>query len=62
MFTLANYTANQIHDPVAIFFIVALAAVVLGYVLYSTFSKAPDPKARFQHKKHKPAHASGRFH
>ena len=38
MFTLANYTANQIHDPVAIFFIVALAAVVLGYVLYSTFS------------------------
>jgi hypothetical protein len=62
MFTLAT-TANQIKDPVAIFVILAMAVVVVGYVLYSSFSAKPNPKARFQRKEkeRKPASASGRF-
>ena len=63
MFTLGTI-ANQLNDPVAMFIIVALAVVVLGFVLYSSFSAKPNAKARYQRKEkeRKPASASGRFH
>ena len=65
MFTLAQ-TANQINSPVAMFVVLGIALVVVGYVLYNAFSAKPNPKARFQHtprkeKQRKPASASGRF-
>lgn len=64
MSTLA-YTANQINDPIAIFVILGIAVVVVGYVLFNAFSAKPNPKARYQHPrredKRKAASASGRF-
>ena len=60
------YAANQIHDPLIMGVISAMAVVVVGFVLWNAFGEKPttrrtDRRERPARKPRREASISGRF-